>query len=100
VTFIACLKSLWHSGQNCFNCLSALGSISPTCLCTAFMQTDSQRPKKSDKFSVFFALLGSARAKAVCRMLMKLAPGLGINLLFELILLFFRDQIEIVSVDN
>jgi len=37
----------------------------------------SQKCKKADSLTVFFALLGSARVKAAHRMLMKLTPGVG-----------------------
>jgi len=40
----------------------------------AFMSTDPKSTKKTIKLLVFFALLGSARAKAACIMLMKLTP--------------------------
>jgi len=41
----------------------------------AFMCTDPESTNKTAKLSVFFALSGSAGAKAPCRMLMELAPG-------------------------
>jgi hypothetical protein len=41
----------------------------------AFKHADPKSAKKTVKFSVFFAILGSACAKAACRMLVKLTPG-------------------------
>jgi len=38
------------------------------------MRPNPKSEKKTVKLSVFFALLGSARIKAACRMLMKLTP--------------------------
>jgi hypothetical protein len=42
----------------------------------AFTLQDPESAKKTVKLSVFFALLGSARAKATRRTLMKLTQGL------------------------
>jgi len=50
------------------------GSISPTFFFNSFYTHISQKPKKTVKLSVFFALSGSACAKAARRMLMKLTP--------------------------
>jgi hypothetical protein len=36
------------------------------------MQSFYERRKKTDGLTVFFALLGSGRAKSACKMLMKL----------------------------
>jgi len=41
----------------------------------AFTRADPKSTKKTDDLTVFFALSGSACAKAACRMLMKLTPG-------------------------
>ncbi len=41
----------------------------------AFMHADPKSAKNTVKLSIFFALLGSAGAKAACRMLMKLTRG-------------------------
>jgi len=43
---------------------------------SSFCSLRSQKhKKKTDNFSVFFALLGSGCVKVACRMLMKLTPG-------------------------
>ncbi len=39
------------------------------------MRADPERTKKTDNLTAFFALSGSALAKAAHRMLMKLTPG-------------------------
>jgi hypothetical protein len=39
------------------------------------MHADPKRAKKTDNLTEFFMLLGSARVKAACRILMKLTPG-------------------------
>ncbi len=44
-------------------------------LWAAFTHTNPKSAKKIVKLSIFFALLGSARSKAVCRTLMKWNPG-------------------------
>ncbi len=41
----------------------------------AFMHTDPKSTKKTDRLTVFFALLGSGRAKAARKMLVKLDPS-------------------------
>ena len=41
----------------------------------AFMHEDPKRAKKTIKLSSFYAILGSARVRAACRMLVKLTPG-------------------------
>jgi len=51
------------------------GSISPTCLHTAFMRADHKSAKKTVKSSVFFVLLGSAHAIATCKTLVKSTTG-------------------------
>ena len=51
-----------------------LGLISPMFLCTAFTCADNKITKKLIYWTVFFALLGSARTKAARKMLMKLTP--------------------------
>jgi len=43
----------------------------------AFTRTDSKNAKNNDNLTVFFALLGSARFKASCKMLIKLTPDDG-----------------------
>ncbi len=40
-----------------------------------FVYADPKSTKKTNNLTVFFALSGSARVKAVSRMLMKLTPG-------------------------
>ncbi len=55
--------------------------------------------KKTVKLSVFFELLGSAHAKAACRMLMKLTPGLKSYLAKVLVTLnIFSHNIEIKKI--
>jgi len=47
-----------------------------------FALPDPKSAKKTDNFSVFFVILGSALVKSACRMLMKLTPGVNfINIL-------------------
>jgi len=41
----------------------------------AFTNVCPKSAKKADSLTVFFALLGSGRVKAACKMLMKLTPG-------------------------
>ncbi len=55
---------IYITGVNIINVLPA-----------AFVRTDHESAKKADNLTVFFALLGSAHAKAACKMLMKLTPG-------------------------
>jgi len=43
-------------------------------LWAAFMPSDPESAKKTDNFTVFFALLGSAHVKAVCKLLVKSNP--------------------------
>ncbi len=43
-------------------------------LCAAFIRPNPKGAKNTDKPSVFFALLGSAHVKAVCKMLVKSTP--------------------------
>jgi len=43
-------------------------------LCAAFTRADPKSTKKTDDFTVFFVLLGSARVKASFEMLVKLTP--------------------------
>ncbi len=57
-------SSFASSGVNFTNVLQA-----------AFMLIDPESIKKIDNLTVFFTLLGSARVKAVRRMLMKLSLG-------------------------
>jgi len=52
-----------------------LMKLTPWVLRAAFMHADPESAKKTDNLTVFFALLGSARAKAARRTLMKLTPG-------------------------
>ncbi len=52
-------------------------SISPTCLQTAFTCTDPKSVKIQSSCKYLFALWGSARIKAACKMLMKLTPERG-----------------------
>jgi len=52
------------TGDNFINVLQA-----------AFEWADPKSVKKTDNLTVYFALSGSARAKAACRTLMKLTPG-------------------------
>ena len=47
------------------------GSISSTCLCTAFMHADSESAKSCLTWLSFFALLGSAYVKVAWKMLVK-----------------------------
>ncbi len=49
-----------------------LKSISPTSLLAAFTCVDPKSAKMVNDLTVIFALLGSMRVKAVCKMLMKL----------------------------
>ena len=51
-----------------------LGSISSTCLCAAFMRPDPKIAKKLLEFTVFFALLGSMRVKAACKLVDEIDP--------------------------
>jgi hypothetical protein len=46
-----------------------------------FTHVDPTSAKKTYKLTVFFALLGSAHVKAVCRTLMKLTAGEATNIL-------------------
>jgi hypothetical protein len=55
------------------NIMSGLNFIN--FLRTAFTSADPKSIKKTVKFSIFFTLLGSARVKAVHRLLMRLTPG-------------------------
>jgi len=59
------------SGANFTNVLQA-----------AFVKADPKSSKKTENLAVFFAHLGSARAKAACRTLMKLTPKVHKHLLF------------------
>jgi len=45
----------------------------------AFACADPKSVKKTVKLSIFFALLGSAREKAIRRTLTKLTPGRGVR---------------------
>jgi len=48
----------------------------------AFALTDPNSNKNTDNLTIFFALLGLARLKAACKMLMKLTTGVNfINIL-------------------
>jgi len=58
------------------------GSISPTYLHTAFTPVSPKRVRIQSSFQYLFMLLGSTGAKAACRMMMKLTPGVDfINVL-------------------
>jgi hypothetical protein len=75
-----------------------LGSISPTCLREAFTHADPKSFKKTDDLTVFFALLGSAHVKALCKMLMKLTPDESVgNVMIEFVSYFFRRLLQNVS---
>jgi len=56
----------------------------------------SQKCKKTDKLTVFFALLESALVKAACKRLMKLTPPAGLR---ENSLILFGPNNQVVS-DN
>jgi len=49
----------------------------------AFALADPESAKKTVKLSVFFALSGSALAKAAPKMLLKLTPGLNFIFIFK-----------------
>jgi len=51
-----------------------LGSISPTCLCTAFTHKDPKSIKRQSSHQYLFTLLVSAQVKALRKTLMKLTP--------------------------
>ena len=53
-------------------------------LTSYFYARRSQKRKKLLNLTVFFALLGSARVKAACRMMVKLTPGVNTTKLFLL----------------
>jgi len=53
------------------------GSISSTCLRTAFMRSDPKSAKETDGLTIFFALLRSLRKKASRKMLAKMIPSLS-----------------------
>jgi hypothetical protein len=48
---------------------------------TAFTLADPKSIKKTVKLSIFFTLSGYTSVKAVCRMLMKLTPGINLFIL-------------------
>jgi hypothetical protein len=50
------------------------GTISPTCLCQAFMRKNPKSVKIQSSSQYLFALLGSAYVKAARKTLMKLNP--------------------------
>jgi len=52
-----------------------LGSISPTCLCTAFTPVAPKSVRFQSSCKYLFTLLGSTVANTARRMLMKLTPG-------------------------
>jgi len=54
--------------------LFSLGSISPTCLHTAFRRIDSKSAKRQSRHQCLFALLGSVYIKAARKTLVKLTP--------------------------
>jgi len=56
--------------------LGVLGSISPTCLHTAFTRADPKSAKQQSTHKCIFALLGSTCIKAAHKTLMKLTVGL------------------------
>jgi len=56
-------------------CLHIAGSISPTCLHTAFKSADPKNAEKSNALTVFFPLLRSGRVKTLHKMLVKSTPG-------------------------
>ncbi len=67
---------IWETkNKNSFIGQSHHGSISPTCLHTAFTSTDPKSAKRQWSHQYLFAFLGSSRAKAGCRMLVKLTPS-------------------------
>jgi len=51
-----------------------LGSISPTCLQTAFTFKDPKSAKRLPSHRCLFALFGSLNVKSVCKTLVKLTP--------------------------
>jgi len=51
------------------------GSISPTCLHTAYMRKDHKSAKIQSSHQCLFALWGSALTKAACKMLVKSTTG-------------------------
>jgi hypothetical protein len=55
-----------------------LGSIHQCFTSNFYTRADPKSAKKTDNLTVFFALLGSALVKAVCRTLMKLIPGMRV----------------------
>jgi len=52
----------------------APGSISPTCLQTAFTFKDPKSAKRLPSHRCLFALFGSLNVKSVCKTLVKLTP--------------------------
>ncbi len=57
--------------------IRVLGSVSPTCLSTAFTPVAPKSVKNQSSCQYLFMLLGSTGAKAARRMLMKLTPNHG-----------------------
>jgi hypothetical protein len=69
-----CVSSVCDKGR-----VRERGLISPTCLCTcSFKARSSQNCKNSVKLSVSFALLGSVQVKDLRKMLVKLAHGVTV----------------------
>ena len=67
-------SSLSPAGKLMLN-VGELGSISSTCLRTAFTQTGPKKRKKLLDLTVLFALLGSACVKADRKIMVKLTLG-------------------------
>jgi hypothetical protein len=76
-----------------------LGSISPTFYDQLLCATDPESAKKTVKLSFFFAILGSERAKAARKTLMKLTPGGVLRHLQKCMEKFFLDFLLKSTVD-
>ncbi len=66
-------------------------------LCAAFTCRNPKSTKETVELSVFFALLGSGRLKAFCKMLMKLTPCLTLRRCCHLICSVLKMMILFVS---
>jgi hypothetical protein len=71
-------KNLYEKRERIMLMKLTTGGNFTNILQAAFRHANPDSTKKTVKLSVFFVLLGSALAKAACRMLMKLTPCLRI----------------------
>ncbi len=79
-----CFLIFWRSRKKSFNYICRHGVDFTKIKCTAFARTDPKSAKNAVKLSVFFALLGSARIKAACKMLVQSIPSYLIGFQLEL----------------